>query len=369
MKPIIAFFATFLFLQLAHTEVLKWRQIKPWKSGQTGPSDREHPTIWLDAKADRLYLFGGLNYAVPQESVNDFWVLDLKKETWKKGQQEGIIPGSLGRAAVIPESSSLLYYGGERDGKIDFKIFLGTFVQDKISWSIKPSSSAEFPGFPNSLGSFIFNPTEKNFVSLCGVSEAAHCTALTVDLAQANSNSELVSVWGLLHPGAEEPAGRYGFSFALDIKRNRIVIASGQTNPSDVGGKQVFDQAEDTWFADLTAAHDSKIQWSKMKSPNNLPKRRNGCWAHDTENNQLYVWGGTADGSTAVPGLYRLDLNDETHGWQSMQTQGSAPIRASCVGLYDSVRKRVLFGFGNTLDPEKNKIQPFTDLWELTIRK
>lgn len=334
-------------------DVLKFRQIKSWEAGVTGPIQREHPVLFFDAQnSDKLFLFGGQDFSNPQNSTNDLWTLDLKTETWKLVAQKGMTPGSLGRIAAIPGTKYNVYYGGMKDGIPSGQVFRFSLTGDVANWE-----KLEMPGFaggvPISLGSLAFDLKTNSFVTACGVSDEVTCRVLRI----IPSLSKQIG-WQLIEADGPQPDARYGFAYAYDQVHSRMVIASGQNQPTEVNGQPVFDQTEDTWSLSISA--DNKTIWTKLGGPQ-APKRRNGCWAHDTDKNQLYMWGGTADGKTTIEGLYKLDLNDDAKGWSKIETNNLAPIRSSCIGVYDSKRKRILFGFGNTME------KTYADLWELKL--
>ena len=57
--------------------------------------------------------------------------------------------------------------------------------------------------------------------------------------------------------------------------------------------------------------------------------RRNGAFALDPLGHRLLVWGGTADGATAFPGLYALDLDRGREAWHRVTTEGAPTVRAA----------------------------------------
>lgn len=342
----------------AASEHLVWRQLRPWTAGADGPAEREHARLWMDARNPRyLYLFGGLDYASPQNSRADFWRFDLAQERWHRGKLFGFpVPQAPGSLVTLPNSSILVYYGGERHEDAVADVYVGEVRGDTLRWTSVP---AEPPGAarPNSMSSLVYDPLLRRFISVCGWTSDESCKPIGFALTRAHGS--LQAVWQELQLSDDRlPQARYGFSYAYDSVHERIVVASGQlfTGPMING----IEQAEDTWFLDLRAGNRSHgVTWSQAQG-RNLLRRRNPCWAHDTTRNHLYVWGGSQDGKTSVSGLYRLNLNLAEPDWELLKTEGNAPIRSSCTGVYDAHAHRLIFGFGNSGDG------PTTDLWELS---
>lgn len=121
------------------------------------------------------------------------------------------------------------------------------------------------------------------------------------------------------------------------------------------GGQGEAGPLGDVWTLELGL---NPPRWTPHPSSDGVA-RRNGAYAFDPIGRRLVVWGGTANGRSALPGIDFLTLDDDTLHWQHVEPEGPPP-RASGQCLFDDGAVRLLCGFGNAG-------ATFTDLWALPL--
>lgn len=314
---------------------LELTALPAWVPEASGPSEREHPALWIDAEdPDRLWLFGGLTFRPRQFTVaSDLWSHDLSSGVWTRhDEQSGAPERAAGRTAPVPGARAILHLGGS-DQQNAISRRLERLDYDALTWH-----EVEVPNPPsgNILSAFVYDAPRDRFLSACGFGEAAvHCLvhAFTLDPPAASRLT--------LHLD-EGLSGRYGFLYAFDAETERLVIVSGgQSSRSGA-----VNPAQDSWALELA---EDPPRWVELGAGGEHPPgRRNGCGALDPEGHRLFLWGGTADAATTLPGLWALDLDRGHEGWSRIELPSTPPERSSCVAVYDPARRRVLFGFGNT---------------------
>jgi hypothetical protein len=318
---------------------LSWGAVTPW-SGTAGPDAREHAAMWIDSgNPDRLLLFGGYSFTPKQyTTVWDLWALDLKAQTWAKVTTTTEPPHRAGgRVAPVAGKRAAMYFGGDLpDQSIAYSLAKVEYTPSAEAWSTPPVTSGQGP--KGILGSFIYDAPRNRYISACGYDGAGINCA--VDAFYPDTGE-----WKALNPALDNgvgPSPRYGFFHGYDEVNQRLVIFSGAQYPT--GGNPV-NPAQDTWTLELAV---DPPRWVKLKTATQPPGRRNGCWAMDTKENRLFVWGGTPDAANTTPGLQVLELEKGRERWVNVPTDNTPPERSSCSGTYDSARHRLLYGFGNS---------------------
>ncbi len=322
---------------------LRWSAAVAWTPKQNGPTAREHPALWFDEQnPDHLYLFGGYLFEPSQYTVGwDLWRLDLATGTWSELQANGAAPQRAGgRVAQIPGERAILFYGGDRQDQTAPDA-LDRFDLATSTWTPVPLSPSQPSG--EILHSLVFDAPRSRFVSACGIRgrDAIHCDVHALSLA--NGGAERTRLQPVLASPGPGPAGRYGFAYAYDAETERLIVVSGARMP--VRQDDMVNPAPDTWALELGGEAPA---WQKLaEHPEGAG--RNGCWALDPVGHRLFVWGGTPDARSDVPGLRVLDLERGRESWTTLQRPGSPGARSSCSAIYDAKRHRILFGFGNNL--------------------
>ena len=358
---------TFFSFQITYAG-LSWEKLSGWTPGVTGPSDREHPLFFIPAeKPNELILSGGLDFSFPQEGLSDTWSMNLKNGKWRKLKQVGNVPTALARVAIDPERQVTLVTGGtNQDGQPSARATLFSYKKDTVTWTTLKNPLA----LGRSLHALIHvtgTPSFLNFGGIGTVQGEKQLLNLTTVVNVTGSGLNAKVEEGLFEV-MNMPSERYGFAYAYDARKARLIVVIGQGHMSvSAEGEIVSVQDQKTYALSLT---EEPTQWREIAGAE-LSGRRNACWAHDRDRNYLYVFGGTADGKTAIDGLMRLNLNSENPTWEAVfinaDPKKSPPARSSCVGLYDKTQNRLLFGFGNTLNAEMTAVLPHTDMWALNL--
>jgi hypothetical protein len=310
------------------TPRLRWGTPITWT---TGPSAREHPALVIDpASPDVLWLYGGLGFVPQQFTVmNDLWRLDLRTGAWTEvvAQQAPLVAG--GRLALTKEAGVFLLFGGQ-DANDDISRVLYRLDTRQSPARFEVVQAAAAPG--STLNAFVFDAPRDRWVAFGGF-DGAEPSGVTHSLSLSGAPA-----WSPVMPRLA-PSPRYGFFWALDGAR--LVVASGAQQPRFANP---INPAKDTWALDLAT-----LEWTQVDAGDDeAPAQRNGCGGFDPVSRRWVVWGGTADGRGAVDGLAVLSLGDERPRWRKAVPAGQAPVRASCAGVFDAARRRVLLGFGNT---------------------
>lgn len=325
-----------------HLAALSWRKYA-WTSGTQGPTEREHPRIWMDAKdPDILWLWGGLLFRPKQFTpADDLWKLHLETGVWTQVTPQGTSPQTTTAQVVAsPELSVTYVYSGDASGVSSSKLFTLSLDSTQPVW--KELAQDTWGQNAGTLGSLVYDPVHQRLVTACGIKQGLgydiHCR-----VALYNLQGEEGKRWQEFKSDQPAPAGRYGFAFAYDAETKGMILFSGAQQPQ---ASNPVNAATDTWRLELGSSTPS---WKKLSTQGETaPGRRNGCWALDPVGHRFFVFGGTADQRTALDGLYVLHLDEGAERWHRVETSSPPPKRASCIGIYDAKRQQVLFGFGNS---------------------
>jgi hypothetical protein len=313
---------------LSVTPRLRWGAPITW---QEGPSEREHPALLIDAASpDVLWLYGGLGFVPRQFTVlNDLWRLDLRTNTWSDvpAVDAPLVAG--GRLAVTGTPGVFLLFGGQ-DVADDVSATVYRLDTRATPARFEAVSAAGAAG--STLNAFVYDAPRDRWVAFGGFDGAGPSNqSQTLSLASP-------PVWTPVQ-ARMAPSPRYGFFWAVDGAR--LLVASGAQVPR--AGNPI-NPANDTWALDL-----ERLEWTRLEAGSaEAPARRNGCGGFDPSTRRLFAWGGTADGQSAVDALSVLPVGDAQPRWRTARPEGEAPVRASCSGVFDGARRRVLLGFGNT---------------------
>jgi hypothetical protein len=310
------------------TPRLRWGAPITWSQG---PSAREHPALVIDPAApDVAWLYGGLGFVPRQFTVlDDLWRLDLRTNAWVQVPTVGAPLVAGGRLATTREPGVFLLFGGQ-DVADDISATLYRLDTRSTPARFEVLAAAGRPGA--TLDALAFDAARARWVSFGGFDgQAPSNQAHTLSLDGAPRWTSVAA--------SSAPSPRYGFFWAVDGER--LLVASGAQAPQP--GNPI-NPANDTWALDL-----ARLEWTRVEAGSaEAPARRNGCGAFDPSSRRLFAWGGTSDGATAVDALSVLPLGDAPVRWRTARPVGAAPTRASCAGVFDAARRRVLLGFGNT---------------------
>lgn len=330
-------------LEVPLARSVKWGAPIVWAPGE-GPEAREHPTLFIDASMpDVLWLFGGYGFVPRQYTVlNDLWQLDLRTARWSR--VEAIDAPMLATLRVAPGArpgEHLLLGGQAPDETVSTEVFRVDVTQRPVRFS-RVETTGLAPAM--ALGAVFPDPARNRLVTFGGFTGEAP-TAMVKTLSLSATPAWTSS-------SSSGPTARYGFFAGVD--RERALVFSGGQYPSDTNP---INPAADVWALSL-----SSLSWTRLvASSPAAPGRRNGCGAVDPLCHRFYVWSGTPDGNFAERSLSVLDLERASVVWSKVAMAGDAPERSSCAAVYDAPRRRMLFGFGNTVR------QRFADLQVLEL--
>lgn len=291
--------------------------------------------------ARALYLYGGFVYEPRQFTPSsETWRLDLTTLEWSMLANGGTPPPPGGRVAPGIDGA-MLYLGGATlglDGSLETPRGLAsvTTTGSDATWVDAPSAMTA-PG--SYTGALIHDAGRGRWLSICG----ADASRLGIHCRVHEYTPEAGFVPLEIDDDAEAPQGRYGFHYAYDAETDRVIVYGGQTGPGD------HEIASDTWALELSTEGDAtRPRWVRLAEDASIAPRRNGAYALDPEGHRLFVWGGTRDGRTALPGLDVLSLDRGSETWTHVELPADVPPRASGGGVYDPAAHRILFGFGNS---------------------
>lgn len=324
-----------------------------WAAGE-GPEEREHPIFWIDPAApDTLVVGSGYGFEPRQYTpLWDLWTRDLSDddapwvavETTRLSRHKA---GLSGRVADGPGPGPMSFYvqGGEGDPRAPFLL-----LRDAEGWT--PIEAEPDP--KNQLHAFV-RISDDDYLMTLGLVPDGDGYVFERDVWHLGPTG-----WAKVPlSGQSRPSPRYGFPFAWDEAGSQLLVVSGARFP--LAGDPV-NPAPDTWA--LSVERDERGQptmasWAELETEGATPALRNGCWAFDRDNRRLFVFGGTADAASALPGLHVLELDGASARWVHIEAgpeRALPPPRSSCAGAWDAARKRLVVGFGNT-------DMLFRDLW------
>ncbi len=321
-------------IRLPVEQALRWGPSMTWAAG-AGPEAREHTQLFIDPRdPDTLWLFGGFGFVPAQFTViNDLWKMNLVTGAWTKVETTGapMIAG----ARLAPSSTPGVWYllGGQAQGQnVLDELWRVDITQQPVRFEkLAPMGTSP----TTTLHTVVVDAARNRLVSFGGFTGGA----VSNDVDTLSLTEPLT--WQRQPAQPTRPVPRYGFFATVD--QDQLIVFSGAqwptaTNPVNPIG--------DTWAMNL-----STLAWTKIAEPTpDAPARRNGCSALDPVTHRFFVWGGTPDASSSVPGLSMLDLSKRPAQWHRVTLANPAHVRSSCSAIYDAPRRRILFGFGNDDD-------------------
>ena len=349
--PPIALLLAGLILAPQEPAAPDWGRRLEW---ETGPEAREHAALILDAERDRAVMLAGSGYAPYGSPLGDAWAFDLETERWTGLELGGdeLVPGGSRRVASV-EGGAFLHGGYGANFAFVGELWQLTLDDAEV---VVTRIAQENPPSARMLHAFACDPAGERFVVFGGGGD----NDLLDDTWIGERTDEGVR-WRQL-PESETGAGpglRFGFSFAHDVQGGRLLICGGQVPPDE--GQTAMAVAQDLWALDFTADEPTWTQLAEYDD-DTFHGRRNPAFAFDEQSGDLFVWGGTGDGASALPDLYVVRTRVDGAPVERVAQPDGIPTRASGFGVVDPARGRALLGFGNTASGA------YDDLVEVRLR-
>ncbi len=325
---------------------ITFRNVATWTDAN-GPIGREYFSWWQDeSDPETLWLFGGFVYQPTQFTPNsELWSFNVTSAAWTA---HGILAGAPitpgGRVARGPAPNTMFYLGGFADGEETPPVLAQLdLTASPPTWSTAPHA-AQSPG--SYTGALIHDARRDRWLSVCGAS-ATFGLNCSVNAYTPEGGWSAVSIAG----GPRAP-GRMGFPYAYDEPNDRVIIFACQQGPGnlDLGG--------DTWALELS---ETPARWTQLfESDPVATARRNAGFAYDSDDERLFVWGGTPDGAHSVTGMQVLHLDRDHEEWFSFATPTEMVSRTSGGGVYDPTARSIYWGFGND-------DAVYRDVWQMSL--
>ena len=286
------------------------------------------------------YLVGGSGYAPQGEPAMDGnWTLDFKTHAFTAMTASGSVPkpAASRRAVNFPERKIAYLFGGYDSATTDINELISldysgaTPVFATVSQVNAPAA--------RELHVFSYDPGTDTFVLFGGVNNAPAVFNDTWTMKLVDG----VATWTKL--SLSGPSGRYGSFFGMDENTGHLWVWSGAQYPT---GSDTVNAAKDLWMLDMRAS--PQPSWVRVLAGTEdgaAKGRRNGGCVWDPHGPRMFVFGGTADAATTVPGLSVLDFGASTPTWTTMDLAVRRRCDSSDFGFYDVARSQVVIGFGN----------------------
>jgi hypothetical protein len=328
----------------------EWGRRLQWDL-ETGPPAREHAAFVVDPARDRAVMLTGSGYRPYGSPLGDAWSFDLKAETWTALELSGDALPAGGSQRAAPVDGGAYLFGGYGEGFADMgELWRLRWHDDQVEVT---HVAQENPPPSRMLHAFACDPAGERFVVFGGVGGDDG-----LDDTWIGERTDAGVRWRQLE-GGPGPGKRFGFSFAFDASRGRLLVCGGQVPPEGEVMEMIV--ARDLWALDVTADEPS---WTRLAEYGDevFPGRRNPAFSFDERTGDLFVWGGTGDGASALPGLYVVRTRVDGAPVERVPETDGISARASSFGVIDRRRGRALLGFGNT------GAGPFDDLVEVRLR-
>ena len=312
-------------------------------SDSTGPEAREHGAMIHDEEADRLILAGGSGYSPYMDPLDDVWEYDLTSGAWTQLTPTGDVPSGGGsrRVAQVPGTQNAYLFGGYGEGGTDHgELYLLDFSGGGAEFTLLAQSNP--PGV-RALHAFTYDPQMERFIMFGGIGSGIENDVWTMTLDGDTAVWEEVTA-------TNPPTARYGFFYGFDQTLGRLIVFSGAQGTASVN------PATDTWILDTRS---DPMEWTLIAEGEEQgvpPGRRNGCTVYDSDEDRMFVFGGTPDAATSSEGLYVFDARPEGGEWALLELGDEPGIRSSGFGFYYHGATQTVMGFGNT------STQVFADL-------
>ena len=343
---------------------LQWRKLGDVVTSPVFPPGREYFAWWADADdPDTAWLVGGFQYQPEQFTpANDLFSLDLTTDRWTDhGEQTAVIKTGGAHVAIDDAGRTFRFGGLGRSDAGDFTLpfALNEFdatAPDGEKFVTRSPQNAPVSGRYQSA--FFWEPNVNAFVVVGGQNE----TGAEFDVALFDPDT---NTWSSLQTAGDPegvvayPAERVSFAWGHLARQHRLFIFGGDVIGPPVGNG--CNCTNDTWALDFTT---TPPQWELLRTSTFPEERRNPAFGIDPVGERFFMLGGTPNGAVTSQGMWALDLTPGSERWTrigSLDVSGGPAARTSGGILYDAVRDRLVFGFGNNAQG----IQ--TDLWELDL--
>ncbi len=306
-------------------------------SAPDGPAAREHAALIADPQRGRLLLLGGSGYAPYLAPLGDAWAFDLVDERWSPLELAGdaLTPGGSQRVAPAPDGAYL--HGGYGAGGRELgDLWHVSLAADAVHVARVPQDN---PPPARQLHGFACDASGRRFVVFGGGTSEA-----LFDDTWIGTRTDSGVHWERLASDVH-PSARFGFAHAFDSETGRFLVCGGELLPPE--GQEEMTVARDLWSLDLTSESPAWTRLAEYAS-DSLHGRRNPAFAFDARSGDLLVWGGTGDGSTALPDLHVVRTRLPGAPVERLPQPAAIPTRASGFGIADPDTGRAWLGFGNT---------------------
>jgi hypothetical protein len=328
-----------------------WGRRIAW-SATDGPAAREHAALIADPQRGRLLLLGGSGYAPYLAPLGDAWAFDLVDERWSPLELAGdaLTPGGSQRVAQAPDGA-YLHGGYGADGREFGDLWHVRIEADGVHVERVPQDN---PPPARQLHGFACDASGRRFVVFGGGTSAD-----LFDDTWIGTRTDSGVRWERLASDVH-PSARFGFAHAFDPQTNRFLVCGGELLPPE--GQDAMSVARDLWALVLAADPPAWTRLAEYTSEA-FHGRRNPAFAFDARSGDLLVWGGTGDGSTALPDLYVVRTRLPGAPVERIPQPAAIPTRASGFGTVDPTSDRAWLGFGNTSTAR------YQDLVEVVLRE
>jgi hypothetical protein len=330
---------------------LAWGRRIVW-SAPDGPAAREHAALIADPERGRLLLLGGSGYTPYLAPLGDAWSFDLVDESWSPLELAGdaLTPGGSQRVAAAPDGA-YLHGGYGADGRELGDLWHVSLAADAVHVARVPQDN---PPPARQLHGFACDASGRRFVVFGGGTSED-----LFDDTWIGTRTEAGVRWERLASDVQ-PSARFGFAHAFDPQAGRFLVCGGELLPPD--GQNGMAVARDLWALDLASESPAWTRLAEYASEA-FPGRRNPAFAFDARSGDLLVWGGTGDGSTALPDLYVVRTRLPGAPVERLPQPAAIPTRASGFGFVDPTSSRAWLGFGNT------STMRYQDMVEVVLRE
>lgn len=327
-----------------------WGRRIAW-SAPDGPAAREHAALIVDPQRGRLLLLGGSGYAPYLAPLGDAWAFDLIDERWSPLELAGdaLTPGGSQRVAPAPDGA-YLHGGYGADGRELGDLWHVSLAADAVRVTLVPQ---ENPPPARQLHGFACDASGRRFVVFGGGTSED-----LFDDTWIGTRTDSGVHWERLASDVH-PSARFGFAHAFDPQTARFLVCGGELLPPE--GQDAMTVVRDLWALDLAADPPAWTRLAEYASES-FHGRRNPAFAFDARSGDLLVWGGTGDGSTALPDLSIVRTRLPGAPVERLPQPAAIPTRASGFGVVDPASDRAWLGFGNTSTAR------YQDLVEIVLR-
>jgi len=176
--------------------------------------------------------------------------------------------------------------------------------------------------------------------------------------------------WEQLLPEGAPPSPRYGQSFILDVRRNRLVMWGG-SQYFDAPPHGFYQNYDDLW--ELTLG--SPVAWRKLSPLGPRPPARAFHTAvYDQAEDRVLIFSGFADRTLEPPymgqsfrDVWQLELSGGTR-WSQVHPSGALPAgRVGHTAVYDPHRQQMIILGGTGIDAERGIYWTVNDVWSLSL--